>query len=147
MHVSELDSAQLLRLSKWLGAQGLTLVDELMKTAGTLTVEQERATRGLSEHDEFTRYIQGQVDAVGRTDIFCQLYSPNMADFVSDPAPAIQLAIAILQDKPIIIACPTGRVVPPKLLAIADAVVYGDEAELAKGIRAAAQHWQQEHST
>lgn len=82
-------------------------------------------------------YLKRQVDQIDKSDVFCQLYSPNMADFLDDPAPAIQLALAILMEKPIIIACLPGRRPPAKLLAIADAVVYGDVPELTQGIRAA----------
>jgi len=40
VHVSQLDSTQLLRLSTWFKSRGEDMVDELTKTAGTLTQEQ-----------------------------------------------------------------------------------------------------------
>jgi len=41
MHVSHLNAAQLLRLSKWFQEKGQSLVEEMAKTAGELTPEQE----------------------------------------------------------------------------------------------------------
>jgi hypothetical protein len=46
MHVSQLNSIQLLRLSDWFKGKGQNLVDELMKTAGELTPEQEKVANG-----------------------------------------------------------------------------------------------------
>jgi hypothetical protein len=91
----------------------------------------------MNNDEAFKSYLKRQVAGIDGSEVFCQLYSPRMADFLDDPAPAIQLAIAILLDKPIIIAGLPGRKIPAKLLALADAVVYGDEAEIARGIREA----------
>lgn len=78
--------------------------------------------------------IQRNVDLINGCGTFVSLYSERMGDFVEGPMPAIQLAIAILLDKPIIVACMPGREPPAKLRAIADAVIYGPADELAEQI-------------
>lgn len=92
--------------------------------------------------DEFRVMLQANVEQITGSDCFCSLYSQDMGKFMEDPLPAIQLAIAILLDKPIILAVRPGpdHQPPAKLMAIADAVVYGDGPyELGRGIREAAQ--------
>jgi hypothetical protein len=51
MHVSHLNSVQLLRLSTWLRGQGKDLVATMMETAGTLTPEQEEVANGKFDQD------------------------------------------------------------------------------------------------
>jgi hypothetical protein len=93
----------------------------------------------MTDDEAFTRWLEGQAEAISGSEVFCQLYSPHMADFLADPGPAVQLALAILMDKPIIVACLPGRKPPAKLLALADAVVYGEPRELARGVQEAVQ--------
>lgn len=78
--------------------------------------------------------IQRNVDQISDSAAFVQLYNPAMSDFVREPLPAIQLAIAILLDKPIIIGCLPGREPPEKLRAIADHVFYGDPEFIARKV-------------
>lgn len=75
----------------------------------------------------FTEALEQNIARITGSDVFCSLYSDGMADFRKDPWPTIQLAIAILLDKPIIVACLAGRTPPPKLMKIADAVVSADD--------------------
>jgi hypothetical protein len=89
---------------------------------------------GMNQNDAFREAIQKNIDGIGESDSFCCFYHPNMELFKEDPWPAIQLAIAILMNKPIIVACIPGRVPPKKLLDIADAVVYAELADMARGI-------------
>jgi len=49
LHVSQLTARQLLRLQRWFQARGEDLVDELTKTAGTLTPEQEEVANKPDE--------------------------------------------------------------------------------------------------
>ena len=88
--------------------------------------------------DEFRVSLQANVENITGSEVFCSLFNPSMANFVEDPWPAIQLAIAILLDKPIILAIPTGREkkVPKKLRLIADAVIEGSPEQLAAKIAA-----------
>lgn len=81
--------------------------------------------------DEFRVALQANIERIAGSEVFCSLYSESMADFEKDPWPAIQLAIAILLDKPIFLACLPGREPPAKLLAIADEVVFGRPEDLA----------------
>ena len=87
--------------------------------------------------DEAIRFLlEENLEGINASVAFVSLYSDAMADFRRDPWPTIQLAIAILLDKPIILAVLPGRKPPPKLMQIADAVVYGADTEsLAAGIR------------
>jgi hypothetical protein len=87
-------------------------------------------------NDAVREAIERNIEGIDGSVAFVSLYSDGMADFRKDPIPSIQLAIAILLDKPIILALLSGRTPPSKLLKIADAVVYGgDPQALAAGIR------------
>lgn len=79
-------------------------------------------------NDEMRRDLEQNIERITGSEVFLSLYSDRMADFLSDPFPAIQLAIAILLDKPIVVAVLPGRTPPAKLIAIADEVVYVDDA-------------------
>jgi len=83
----------------------------------------------------FTEALEENINRITESRVFVQIYHPAMADFVRDPWPAIQLAIAILLDKPIVVACPIGRQVPPRLAKVADAVVEGGPEEIALAIQ------------
>lgn len=87
-------------------------------------------------NDEFRVALQANIERINGSDVFCTLYSDRMADFESDPWPAIQLAIAILLDKPIIVACMPGREVPTKLAQVADRIIHGAPDELAEKVAA-----------
>ena len=82
----------------------------------------------------FADALAENIEQITGSTVFVQMYHPSMADFEKDPWPAIQLAIAILLDKPIIIACAPGRKPPEKLRRISDAVIYGGPEEIADGV-------------
>ena len=82
----------------------------------------------------FAEALAENVEKITGSAVFVQIYHPAMADFEKDPWPAIQLAIAILQDKPIIIACPHGRQPPERLLRVADLVVHGGAEEITEAV-------------
>src|SRR3990167_3693590 len=86
----------------------------------------------------FTEALRDTISLIIGTEAFVSLWHPNMGDFEDDPWPAIQLAIAILLDKPIIVLAPAGREPPEKLRRIADRVIHGDlDAAMVVAIRAA----------
>ena len=65
--------------------------------------------------DEAIRFLlEENLEGINASVAFVSLYSDAMADFRRDPWPTIQLAIAILLDKPIILAVLPGRKPPPK---------------------------------
>lgn len=82
-----------------------------------------------TDDKSFNEALEAQIEAISGSAVFCSLYSEGMADFRRDPGPAIQLAIAILLDKPIVVACLAGRMPPRKLVEIADEVIYADTIE------------------
>lgn len=98
-----------------------------------------------SEQDTFFTSLRGMiernVEGVSGSSAFVSIYSERMADFADDPLPALQLAIAILLDKPIVLAVLPGREPPAKLVAIADKVIYGDDEAIARGVT----EWAKEH--
>lgn len=73
---------------------------------------------------QFDDALKENWEGVSQSAIMIQLYAPDMADFVKDPWPAIQLAIAILQNKPILICAKEGQLIPGKLLAMADTIIF-----------------------
>lgn len=85
----------------------------------------------------FREAVKDNIEMISGSDVFVNLFNPSMADFEDDPLPAIQLAIAILLDKPIVLAVLRGREgsIPAKLLAIADHVIVGGAEELATGVQ------------
>jgi hypothetical protein len=83
----------------------------------------------------FDEALAENMEKITGSVVFVQMYHPSMADFEKDPWPAIQLAIAILQDKPIIIACPPGRQLPERLRRLADAVVRGGPEEVTAAVQ------------
>ena len=89
----------------------------------------------LSHNEAFRQALERNVGAIGGSAVFLNLYSPDMSEFLSDPWPAIQLAIAILMDKPIILGVLTGREPPERLRRLADHVVIGTAEEIAAGVR------------
>lgn len=82
----------------------------------------------------FDKALIERISQVAGSDVFASLYHPSMADFRKDPWPAIELTIAILLDKPIVIGVMPGRKAPAKLEAIADLVIEGGPEEIAAGI-------------
>lgn len=90
----------------------------------------------MAEQDKsFIEALRENIEKIDGSAVFLQLYHPSMAEFENDPWPAIQLAIAILLDKPILIACPIGREPPEKLRRVADIVVHGGPEEYAKALQ------------
>lgn len=79
----------------------------------------------------FEEALAKNIEGIAGSAVFINFYHPSMADFEKDPWPAIQLAIAILLDKPILLACPRGRQPPERLRRIADLVVEGGPEEIA----------------
>lgn len=79
----------------------------------------------------FDEALARNIEDITGSSVFVQLFHPSMEAFQKDPWPAIQLAIAILLDKPILIACPPGREPPERLKRLADVVVYGGPKEIA----------------
>lgn len=84
--------------------------------------------------DAFDKALEQNIARVSESVVFCDLYSDKMSEFRNDPWPAIQLAIAILLDKPIILAVSPGRTPPAKLVKIADVVIEGGAQDIAAGI-------------
>jgi hypothetical protein len=90
----------------------------------------------MNQEDIFRAAIEHNLEGINGSVAFISLYSDGMKNIRDDPWPAVQLGISILLEKPIILAVLAGRTPPPKLLAIADAVVYADDAfGLAQGIK------------
>lgn len=85
----------------------------------------------MSDDKRFDEALAENIEKITGSAVFVQIYHPSMADFEKDPWPAIQLAIAILLDKPILIACPQGRQPPDRLRRLADIVVHGGPEEWA----------------
>lgn len=84
----------------------------------------------------FPEALRECIATVAGSEAFVSLYSDEMANFEKDPWPAIELAIAILMDKPICLALLPGREPPVKLRKIADHIVRGDSPEaLAEGLK------------
>jgi len=83
----------------------------------------------------FGEALAENIEAISGSRVFVTLYHPSMAEFEKNPWPAIQLAIAILLDKPIVVACPKGRELPARLSKIADLVVEGGPEEIAEAVR------------
>lgn len=83
----------------------------------------------------FKDALRERIAAVTESSVFLQLYSDRMDDFAAYPWPAIELAIAILQDKPIVIGVLPGRTLPAKLEKVADKVIHGDPAAIAEGLK------------
>lgn len=93
----------------------------------------------MTEPDEkFNDALKRTFAAVDSSAVFANLWSQSMEDFVEDPMPAVQLACAIILDKPILLLVATGReeTVPRKLRAIAERVLVGGPEEWGKGIKA-----------
>lgn len=86
------------------------------------------------EDKRFDEALAENIEKISGSAVFLNLYHPSMADFEKDPWPAIQLAIAILLDKRIIIACPRGRQPPERLRRVADHLIYGGPEEIAAGV-------------
>jgi len=82
----------------------------------------------------FVEALQENIEKIDGSATFVSLWHPSMADFKKDPWPAIQLAIAILLDKPIVLACLKGRTPPKHLLRLADEIIYGGPEEIAAGV-------------
>lgn len=80
----------------------------------------------------FKQALAENIEGIAGSAVFLSLFHESMADFGKDPWPAIQLAIAILLDKPILLACPEGRQPPEKLKRVADQIVYGGPEEIAE---------------
>lgn len=74
-------------------------------------------------------WIWQNVKGIDASDYFLEFWHESMKDFVDDPTPALQLGIAIMLDKPIILAVLGDRKPPERLLKLADKVVYGDNPE------------------
>ncbi len=90
----------------------------------------------MNEYDQALQAaVRRNMELIGESDVFVSLYSDQMADFLDDPLPAIQLAIAILLDKPIVVACLPGRKPTAKLRAVADVVITGPPSELAAAVQ------------
>ena len=83
----------------------------------------------------FDEALAENIEKITDSAVFVSLWHPSMADFKKEPWPAIQLAIAILQDKPIILAVPEGREPPEHLRRVADVIVYGGPEEVAAAIQ------------
>ena len=80
--------------------------------------------------DAFREALGENWDGIESSAHFLQLYHPGMRDdFLDDPWPAIQLGIALLMGKPIIVIVPPGRELPEKLRRIADHVIEGGGPE------------------
>ena len=84
----------------------------------------------------FDQAVKENLEKVGGSDVFVQIFHPAIAEIEKDPWPLFQLALAIYLDKPIVLAVPAGREPPPKLLAIADEVLRGSTEDIGNGLKA-----------
>jgi hypothetical protein len=78
------------------------------------------------EMDSFKIALEENIQGITKSAFLMQIYHPSMDNFREEPWPVIQLAIALLQDKPIVLWRVEDRVIPSKLAAIADLVIEGD---------------------
>lgn len=83
-----------------------------------------------AEKAAFQKALQENVDMIANSKVMVQIYHDSMQDFLKEPWPVIQLACAIMLDKPIVLLCPEGRKVPSKLKKVADKVITGNWDEI-----------------
>lgn len=80
-----------------------------------------------SDEKEMTEWLKrankGSAEKIKDSDIFLSLATDNYMD---SPLCALQLGLAILMDKPILVVANTDQKVPENLLRIAKVVVRGD---------------------
>jgi len=72
---------------------------------------------------QFEQWARHAMKGVKESGTFMQLHTPNF-DPAKDPEYALQLGVAILLDRPIVILAPEGVELPPKLRAVAASVQY-----------------------
>lgn len=92
--------------------------------------------------ESLRKAIVENVEGIGGSASFVSLYSDAMKDFVDEPWPAIQLTIALLMEKPIVLLVRPDQHPPAKLVAIADAVLKGSTLE---DLSAQLLEWHQKH--
>lgn len=75
------------------------------------------------EFDDLVEMYKGNMEKIGESAIFLNLFSPEMSKQV---LPCLQLGLAIMLDKPIVIVAPEGREIPNNLRCVAAAIYEGD---------------------
>lgn len=83
----------------------------------------------------FNEALEDNIKNIAGSGVFVNLWEDDMENFREDPWPAIQLAIAIMLNKPIVLCVIPGRTPPEKMIKIADKVIEGGVEEIGLGIK------------
>lgn len=79
----------------------------------------------MTADEQLAAWVKRATEGIVGTEAFVQLYNQKMKDDpLSDPTPLIQMAAAIYLDKPVVLLVPSGAILPPKLVRLADAIEF-----------------------
>ena len=87
------------------------------------------------ELERLRKIAKGSGKKIEQSSIFLSIFTEN---YENDPVPALQLGLAMIMDKPIVLVVPEGVIVPENIKKVAQAIEYfdrDDKASMGKATR------------